>query len=260
MGKELDRLVLRLRGKEQVERFAKIDSYEMNKLKSLGYFSEGSVSRKKAFTVENDLKTLAPFEIKVFGALDKYKEGKTQEAIKDGLEVIEERPDFLLAYTLLANIYYALGQPNNSIEIIRTGLKHNPKNVGLMSKLGIMLLSVGQNEEAIDILMRCIKKDDRNPEYFNYLGVAYQKSGNFELALENYKRTIELDSNFALPWNNMGSLYLTKYAMSKNERDLQRALDCFNTALAFDPTLKAAVNGRNAALKFKGKLQERNTD
>ena len=258
LEKELDGLVLRLRGKELVQRFAKIDQYEMNKLKSLGYLSEGSVSRKKAFTVENDLKTLAPIENKVFGALDKYKKGRTQEAIKDGLEVIEERPDFVLAYTLLSNIYYVMGQHDNSIEILRKGLRNNPKNIGLLSKLGIMLVVVNKIEEAIDILQRCIKKDDKNPEYFNYLGVAYQKSENFQLALENYKKAIALDSNFALPWNNMGSLYMTEFVQSKNDKDLQRALDCFNTALAFDPNLIAAVNGKNAALKFKEKREERN--
>ena len=258
LEKELDRLVLRLRGKELVQRFAKIDQYEMNKLKSLGYLSEGAVSRKKAFTVENDLKTLEPIENKVFDALDKYKKGRAQEAIKDGLEVIEVRPDFVLAYTLLANIYFVMGQHDNSIEIHRKGLKNNPKNIGLLSKLGIMLVVVNKTEEAIDILQRCIKKDEKNPEYFNYLGVAHQKSESLQLALENYKRAIALDSNFALPWNNMGSLYMMEFVRSKNEKDLQRALDCFNTALAFDPNLIAAVNGKNAALKFMEKYEERN--
>jgi len=260
LEKELDRLVLRLRGKELVQRFAKIDQYEMNKLKSLGYLSEGTVSRKKAFAVENDLKTLEPIENKVFDALDKYKKGRTQEAIKDGLEVIEVRPDFVLAYTLLANIYFVMGQHDNSIEILRKGLRNNPKNIGLLSKLGIMLVVVNRTEEAIDILQRCINKDDKNPEYFNYLGVAYQKNENLPLALENYKRAITLDSNFALPWNNMGSLYMTEFVRSRNEKDLQRALDCFNTALAFDPNLIAAVNGKNAALRFMEKLEERNRD
>jgi tetratricopeptide (TPR) repeat protein len=119
---------------------------------------------------------------------------------------------------------------------------------------------VNKTEEAIDILQRCIKKDDKNPEYFNYLGVAYQKSENMQLALENYKRAIALDSNFALPWNNMGSLYMTEFVRSKNEKDLQRALDYFNTALAFDPNLIAAVNGKNAALKFMEKFEEINRD
>jgi len=260
LEKELDRLVLKLRGKELVQRFAKIDQYEMNKLKSLGYLSEGTVSRKKAFTVENDLKTLEPIENKVFDALDKYKKGRAQEAVKDGLEIIAVRPDFVLAYTLLANIYFVMGQHDNSIEILRKGLRNNPKNIGLLSKLGIMLVVVNKTEEAIDILQGCIKKDDKNPEYFNYLGVAFQKSENVPLALENYKRAIALDSNFALPWNNMGSLYITEFVRSKNEKDLQRALDCFNTALAFDPNLIAAVNGKNAALKFMEKLEEINRD
>ena len=88
--------------------------------------------------------------------------------------------------------------------------------------------------------------------------MAHQKSENLQLALENYKRAIALDSNFALPWNNMGSLYMTEFVRSKNKKDLQRAVDCFNTALAFDPNLIAAVNGKKAALKFMEKFEERN--
>jgi tetratricopeptide (TPR) repeat protein len=119
-----------------------------------------------------------------------------------------------------------------------------------------MLVVANKKEEAIDLLQKCIKKDDQNPEYYNYLGVAFQKSGDFQSALTNYKKAIELDGNFALPWSNMGSLYLMAFLKNKNERDFQRAIDNFNTALAFDPGLQAAINGKNAAYKFKEQIDK----
>ncbi len=254
LEKDLEKLIQKLRGKEKAERFSTIDVGEMNRLRSLGYISDGKTPKKVAFSVENDLKTLKPLQNTMYEAVLKYREGKIREAINDLIEVIEKRPDFVLAYNHLASIYYVMGQHESTVEILRKGMRNNPKNLGLMSKLGIMLVVANRQEEAIDILQKCIKMDDRNPEYFNYLGVAHQKSGNFPLALENYKRAIEFDNNFALAWSNMGSLYLFEYVKTKSDKDFQRAIDYFNTALAFDPNLQAAINGKNAAYKFKEQI------
>lgn len=253
---QLDKLVRNLRGKEIAKRFEKIDVYEMNKLKSLGYLTSESTPRKKAFTKNNDLKILKPVQNKMYDAVNKYKNGKTDEALSDLAQVIESRPDFVLAYKHMAGIYYSMGQVESTVNTLRKGLKNNPDNLGIMSKLGVMLVVANQKEEAIKLLQKCIKKDDENPEYYNYLGVAFQKNGDFQSALVNYKKAIELDGNFALPWSNMGSLYLISFLKSKNERDFQRAIDNFNTALAFDPGLQAAINGKNAAYKFKEQVKK----
>lgn len=253
---QLDKLVRNLRGKEIAKRFEKIDVYEMNKLKSLGYLTSESTPRKKAFTKNNDLKILKPVQNKMYDAVNKYKNGKADEALNDLDQVIESRPDFVLAYKHMASIYYTAGQISLTVNTLRKGLKNNPNNLGLMSKLGIMLVVANKKEEAIGLLQKCIKKDDQNPEYYNYLGVAFQKNGDFPSALTNYKKAIELDGNFALPWSNMGSLYLMSFLKSNNERDFQRAIDNFNTALAFDPGLQAALNGKNAAYKFREQVKK----
>ena len=255
---QLDKLTRSLRGKEIAKRFEKIDVYEMNKLKSLGYLTSATSSRKKAFTKDNDLKVLKPVQNKMYDAINKYKQGKMEEAISDLTQVIEQRPDFVLAYKHLASIYYVTGQVELTVETLRKGLKFNPDYLGLMSKLGIMLVVANKTDEAITLMKKCIKKDPENPEHYNYLGVAYQKSGNFQSALENYKKAIELDGNFALAWSNMGSLYLMEFLKTKRERDFQRAIDNFNTALAFDPGLFAAINGKKAAYKFKEQIEKQN--
>jgi len=255
---QLDKLTRNLRGKEIAKRFEKVDMYEMNKLKSLGYLTSSTSSRKKAFIKDNDLKVLKPVQNKMYDAVNKYKQGKMEEAISDLAQVIEQRPDFVLAYKHLASIYYVTGQVELTVETLRKGLKFNPDYLGLMSKLGIMLVVANKTDEAITLMKKCIKKDPENPEHYNYLGVAYQKSGNFQSALENYKKAIELDGNFALAWSNMGSLYLMEFLKTKKERDFQRAIDNFNTALAFDPGLFAAINGKKAAYKFKEQIEKQN--
>lgn len=255
---QLEKLTRTLRGKEIAKRFEKIDMYEMNKLKSLGYLTSVTTSRKKAFTKDNDLKVLKPVQNKMYDAVIKFKQGKVEEAVNDLAQVIEERSDFVLAYKHLASIYYVTGQVGLAVEVLRKGLKSNPDNLGLMSKLGIMLVVANKMDEAIILIQKCIKKDPQNPEHYNYLGVAFQKKADFQSALENYKKAIELDGNFALAWSNRGSLYLMEFLRTKKERDFQRAIDNFNTALAFDPGLLAAINGKQAAYKFKEQIDKQN--
>jgi len=55
-------------------------------------------------------------------------------------------------------------------------------------------------------------------------------------------------------FNNIGSLYLTVYGNNKDEKAFRLAMEHFNRAIAIDPRLFAAYNGRGAAYKFKKQL------
>jgi len=251
---DLKKLRNRLEGKFKQKRDSTLDADTRKKLETLGYLSGRPTTRKKRFTRADDLKTLLPLQNKMLDALDAYQRGRYNEALI-GLEaVVKESPSFVLVYRNMASIYKNIGQIDNAVQIIREGLKKNPGNVNLMSKLGIMLTEANVMDEAISLLELCIKEDHYDPELFNYLGVAFYKKGDFNSALEQYRKVLELDHNYAPVYNNMGSLYLVVYQKNRDERAFDMAMDNFNKALEIDPLLYSALNGRASAHYFKSKL------
>lgn len=253
---DLVKLKKKLKGKYMIERSKRIDGDTRNKLKSLGYLSGNTPSKKNAFTKELDLKTMLPLQNRMLTAIGKYQNGDIHEPIAELKEIVEENPGFILVYEHIATIQKESGQVKKAVEILESGLRKNPGNPNLLSKLGIMLAEANKVDEAVEILEKCIKNEKNDPENFNYLGVAYYKKGDFFSALENYQKALELDKNYASVFNNIGSLYLVNYLKKKDDRAYQLAMQNFSRAIEIDPRLFAAYNGRGAAYKFKNKIEK----
>ena len=92
------------------------------------------------------------------------------------------------------------------------------------------------------------------------LGIAYYKSGNYQAAVKNYSKALELDNNYASVFNNLGTLYLTRFLREKNEQHYNTAMQNFAKAIKIDPKLFAAYNGRGAAYHFKNDYQNAISD
>lgn len=243
-----------LEGKSKTARSKKIDPDVRNKLKTLGYISGTPGKKKKVFTVEDDLKTLLPYQNKMHKALAKYQIGNPAQAIKELQSIVDEKPSFILIYRNIATIHTEMGQRDKAIAILKAGLEKNPDNVSLMSKLGVLLAEAGQMDEAITLLEYSLKKEVYDPEIYNFLGVAYFKKQKFKMAFENYNKVLELDHNYAPAYNNIGTQYLVLYQQGKEERSYDLAMQNFNRAIEIDPYLYSALNGRGSAYFFKKKI------
>lgn len=252
---ELNKLIKKLSNPDRGKRSDKLDAETEKKLKSLGYFS-GTVRKKKTiFTKKDDLKTLIHLQNKMLDALASYQSGNFSVAVSELKKIILLSPGFLSIYTHLANIYKETGNIGKAIDILDKGIEKNPGELSLLSKLGIFLVDANKPEKAVEVLLQCIKLRDYDPEYFNYLGVAYYKSGKFGLALKSYSKALVLDNNYASVFNNIGSVYLTLFQKSRDERAFNMALDNFNKAITIDKKLSSAYNGLGAAKYFKGDVK-----
>ncbi len=256
LKRDLVKLKLDLQGKNVPTRSQKIDSETVKKLQSLGYLSRGTVSAPKVFTAADDLKTLLPMQNRMLAAVANVQQGKSRLALTQLRAIAQESPGFILVYRHMATIYSDNGQYTEAVDILETGLKKNPDNIELISKLGIALVELGKLEKAFALLDLAIEKESFNPENYNYLGVAYYKKGDFSAALSYYQKALELDKNYASVYNNIGSLHLATFLKGKDESEYQLALQNFTRALEIDPRLFAAYNGRGAAYRFKNKIPQ----
>jgi len=231
-----------------------IDREALEKLRSLGYVSSVQATRKNIFTAQDDLKTLLPYQSRLTQAMGVYHHGQIDEAIQLFKGIIAERKDFDHAYSYLATVLKEQRRFIEAVDVLREGLEHNPSSYKIISTYGILLVEVGQYDAAIEILGQGLALIDYDPETWNYLGVAYWSKGDYENALEAYQKALALDSNYSIVFNNLGSLFLSRFNKLKDRSDYQNALQNFKKAIELDPNYASAYNGLGSAYGQAGDL------
>lgn len=231
-----------------------MDRATAEKLRSLGYLASPQAPLRKDFTAEDDLKTLFPYHNKWTKATAAYHAGRAEEGIALLKEIIAERKDFNLAYTYLANFYQEQKRPGDAEAILREAYAYNPESFRIMTALGIIMIDNGRFDEAISLLEKSLGIIDFDPETWNYIGVAYWNKGLYDKALEAYDKALSLDLNYAIVFNNRGSLYLSRYLKGRQAEDLARATKDFRKAVELDPKYASAHNGLGVILSKSGDI------
>jgi len=231
-----------------------MDRATAEKLRSLGYLASPQKPAKKEFTAKDDLKTLLPFHAKWMKATGAYHAGRSAEGIDLLKEIIAERKDFDLAYTYLANFYQEQKRPADAEAVLREALASNPASFRIITALGISMIDNGRFGEAVDLLNKSLALIDFDPETWNYLGVAYWNTGRLDEALDAYGRALGLDANYAIVFNNRGSLFLSRYLKGKSSDDLSRASADFRKAVELDPDYASAWNGLGVSSTQSGDI------
>jgi arylsulfatase A-like enzyme/Flp pilus assembly protein TadD len=232
----------------------KIDREALEKLRSLGYISSPQTEKKEDFTAKDDLKVLLPFQNKFQKAMGAYHRGNVDEGIEMLQKIIRERKDFDQAYAHLATLLKVKNDYKGAVEILREGYKNCPTSYKVITTFGIFLTEVREYDAAIHILQEGLKLIDYDPDIWNYLGVAYWRKGDLELALEAFGESLKLDNNYPIVFNNTGSVFLSKYLKTKDQKELRQALVHFQKAIELDPGYASAFNGLGAAYSQSGNL------
>jgi len=252
--KRLEKLVenLSYRGENKSER--NVDRQTMEQLRSLGYLSSRQVSKKEDFSASDDLKTLLPFQNRLMKAMGAYHKGNLEEGENILKAIITERKDFDLAYAYLATLYKEQRRFKEAVEVLQAGYDNCPLSYKVITTFGIFLAEVGRYDTAISILEEGLKLIDYDPEIWNYLGVAHWKKGKLDEALAAFKKSLSLDKNYPIAFNNMGSVYLSKFLKTKERSVFQEALYHFKKAIELDPNYASAYNGLGAAYMQTGNV------
>ncbi len=230
----------------------KVDRDTSEKLKSLGYLASFQVPQKRTFTAADDLKTLLPFQNLWGQAMRAYYGGKLDEALGMLREIIARRMDFDLAYIYLADLYKEKGLMNDAVNVLLEAYKHNPQSFRIMTSYGIALIDKGRNDDALEVLTKALGIVDFDPEVWNYVGVAHWNKGELEEALKAYEKALAIDKNYAIVFNNLGSLHVSEFLKGNRPGSLAQALASFRRAIELDPKYASAYNGLGAAMKMIG--------
>ncbi len=232
------------------------DRETQERLRSLGYLSSPQAPRKEAFTPEDDLKTLLPYQSRLMQAMGAYHKGNLPEGVRLLKGVLAERKDFDLAYTYLAVIYKEQGRLKEAVDILREGYHNCPKSYKVITTFGIILTEIGEYDAALGILQEGLAIMDYDPELWNYIGMAHWRKGELDEAMDAYEHCLELDANYPVVFNNIGSVHLSRHLKTGDPESLNAALESFEKAVELDPAYASAYNGLGGVYLKAGRVDE----
>ena len=132
----------------------------------------------------------------------------------------------------------------------------SPDFEGAMSGLGQALLAAGETDRAIALYSKATVLSPENPAVWLNLGGAYFALGRYDQALENFEKSVAIDKTFALGYSNIGLVYLMKLAEDRRQAVADEATGYFDKAIALEPKLAVAWNGRASVGLTMGRTSE----
>jgi Tfp pilus assembly protein PilF len=174
--------------------------------------------------VEDDPKNLIVFHNKVDAALGFLNRGLDLKALDILERVIEERPDYSVAYEHASFIQSSLGFPDQSVKLLKKAIQNGISGKEILSKLGLYLYESRQYEEAIRQLNIATEADPQNLDNLNYMGMTYAAMGKYGEAEASFRKALILDATSAMTLNNLGTLYLKQKKFDLAQKQLEAAI------------------------------------
>lgn len=175
-------------------------------------------------------------------------------ALKPLTGILPGNPYFLASSALQAEIYYEMGDTNQSMAIVEQALELKPNSIGLWAQLGELHYFNADYTEAIDSISRAIEiAQEDNLETWNiyyWRGNAYYFLKDWENAEIDWRSALELSPDNALILNNLG------YTLADQNIKLDEAEDFIRKAVELEPDNGYYVDSLGWILYRRGKLAE----
>jgi tetratricopeptide (TPR) repeat protein len=132
----------------------------------LAGFYENQKRYGEAISSYNQALTLLPDKMELLYnlAINYYKNGDQENAIKNLLRLVANNPGFTLAYYNLGTLYYQTQEYDKSIQYLGKAVKLNPVLTDAYYNLGLAYLNSGKNNEAVANFEKCKSIDPEDKE------------------------------------------------------------------------------------------------
>ncbi len=173
-------------------------------------------------------------------ALDLYRTGRFEEAIQICLQELQEAPNRMDSYAVLAWSYIKVKRYAEALDATRKAMEINRYDPRMIESAGEALYFLGRWQEALASFSEyttLVPTGGRADSVYYYMGEIFIQMGRFSRADIALSTALYHSPNVAAWWARLG------YAREK-AKDYEWSLDAYNKALKLNPNLTDAWRGK----------------
>jgi len=170
-------------------------------------------------------------------ALGLLQAGNVVEAERSFKKLLRAQPRHVGALNLLSILMTQLGRLAEAEDYVRRALKENSKSDVTLYNYGIILKSLGRPAEAVEQFSRALAINPAVPETWNNRGIVFNDLKLFEEANADFDKALSINANYPDALANKAN------ALARLKL-YDQALGAYDKALTLDPALVQAWIGR----------------
>ncbi len=176
--------------------------------------------------------------------------GRYREAVETLEPIADNFPDNYVLNWILGLAYGQLKDYEKSKIYLSKAARLNPNDANVNQSLAFTLTQLKQYDEALRRLEYAKRIAPNNPQIYSMEGMIYDDLEEWDKCNAAYERALAIDSTDILIMNNYA------YSLSKQNRNLDRALELVNKALEKAPDNASYLDTKGWVLFKMGKLDE----
>ncbi len=181
--------------------------------------------------------------------VDKFKNGKFNEVLTNGEEILVDFPENVFVMNVLGLACFNMGNKTDAVTWLKQAYQKSPANIETASNLALILQSEKNYSEAIPIYETILKSKSDVPEIlFNY-AVALDQANFLVKAETTYKKIIDLRKDFGPAFYNIGLL-------TKKRGNLEQAISYLERAAELMSNNAEVLAALGSVLKENGDYEK----
>ena len=182
-------------------------------------------------------------------ALAFHRTGRSADAKQAYEQLLRAHPDCAEALYLLGILLYKIGNPEESIALIRKAIALRPDFTEALNDLGNVLHGAGKFEEAASVFRKLIRFKPHHADACNNLGVVLKRQGKHEEAVAAFKQAVRLNPKSAGQYYNLGNAL-------KHLSRFEEAVAAYRSVIEIEPSHTDACQRLADTLRRTGRLHE----
>lgn len=156
-------------------------------------------------------------------------------------------------YLIEGNNFFKKRDYKNAEISYRKALEKSPNNPTAQNNLGVILNELGRYDESIDVLSTALKTDPKNPIAHYVIAKAYLMKKDLPQAMDEAKLAVELDKTDPIAWKTLGEVALAQSDNDTAASALREALAIDDSNDATHHLLAVALGNLG---DFEGQVEE----